>query len=168
MPDGLVLGRLVRGRLGQNDGQVFGGRGAGPRVGVLRGGLGQPGRVTAGQALAVGRGRGQGRELGVAVGQGLSGRGGQDGQVPVARGQGGAGQPGGQRGITEQRPPPGLQVVSGPGGVASFLRRTLLGKGLGGPSLPLDVGRADDIPVHLRRMVALRDQHCQFPGRYFL
>jgi hypothetical protein len=35
-----------------------------------------------------------------------------------------------------------LQVVSGPGGAASFLRRQLLGKGLGGPSLPLDVGQA--------------------------
>jgi hypothetical protein len=57
-----------------------------------------------------------------------------------------------------------VQVVSGPGGVASFLRRTLLGKGLNGPSLPLDVGQTDDIPVHLRRLVALRDQHCQYPG----
>jgi Domain of unknown function (DUF222) len=57
-----------------------------------------------------------------------------------------------------------LQIVSGPGGVASFLRRNLLGKGLNGPSLPLDVGQTDDIPVHLRRLVALRDQHCQFPG----
>jgi hypothetical protein len=34
-----------------------------------------------------------------------------------------------------------LQVVSGPGGVASFLRRNLLGRGLNGPSLPLDVGQ---------------------------
>jgi hypothetical protein len=34
-----------------------------------------------------------------------------------------------------------LQVVSGPGGVASFLRRNLLGKGLNRPSLPLDVGQ---------------------------
>jgi Domain of unknown function (DUF222) len=57
-----------------------------------------------------------------------------------------------------------LQVVSGPGGAASFLRRQLLGKPLGGPSLPLDVGQSDDIPVHLRRLVALRDQGCQFPG----
>jgi hypothetical protein len=57
-----------------------------------------------------------------------------------------------------------LQIVSGPGGVASFLRRNLLGKGLNGPSLPLDVGQTDDIPVHLRRLVALRDQTCQFPG----
>jgi Domain of unknown function (DUF222) len=57
-----------------------------------------------------------------------------------------------------------LQVVSGPGGVASFLRRNLLGQGLNGPSLPLDVGRTDDIPVHLRRLAALRDQTCQYPG----
>src|SRR5579863_2554493 len=57
-----------------------------------------------------------------------------------------------------------LQIVSGPGGVASFLRRNLLGKGLNGPSLPLDVGQTDDIPMHLRRLVALRDQQCQFPG----
>ena len=57
-----------------------------------------------------------------------------------------------------------LQVLSGPGGVASFLRRQLLGQGLNGPSLPLDVGQTDDIPVHLRRLVALRDQKCQHPG----
>ena len=47
-------------------------------------------------------------------------------------------------------------------------RRNLLGQGLNGPSLPLDVGRADDIPVHLRRLVALRDQTCQYSGGYFL
>ena len=57
-----------------------------------------------------------------------------------------------------------LQVVSGPGGVASFLRRNLMGKGLNGPSLPLDVGATDEIPVHLRRLVALRDQTCRHPG----
>ncbi|MFZ0189421.1 MAG: HNH endonuclease signature motif containing protein, partial [Streptosporangiaceae bacterium] len=57
-----------------------------------------------------------------------------------------------------------LQVVSGPGGAASVLRRHLLGKPLGGPSLPLDVGQTDDIPLHLRRLVTLRDQHCQYPG----
>jgi uncharacterized protein DUF222 len=57
-----------------------------------------------------------------------------------------------------------IAVVSGPGGVASFLRRNLLGRGLGGPSLPLDVGQADQIPAHLRRLVALRDQGCQYPG----
>jgi hypothetical protein len=57
-----------------------------------------------------------------------------------------------------------LRVVSGPGGAASVLRRHLLGKPLAGPSLPLDVGQTDEIPVHLRRLVALRDQHCQFAG----
>ena len=57
-----------------------------------------------------------------------------------------------------------IQIVSGPGGVASFLRRHLLGKGLNGPSLPLDVGQTDEIPVHLRRLVALRDQTCRHPG----
>jgi hypothetical protein len=57
-----------------------------------------------------------------------------------------------------------IQVVSGPGGVASFLRRNLMGKGLNGPSLPLDVGQTDEIPVHLRRLVALRDQTCRHPG----
>jgi Domain of unknown function (DUF222) len=60
-----------------------------------------------------------------------------------------------------------LQVVSGPGGAASYLRRHLLGKPLAGPSLPLDVGQTDDIPLHLRRLVALRDQTCQYPGGYF-
>ncbi len=57
-----------------------------------------------------------------------------------------------------------IQIVSGPGGLASFMCRNLLGKPLGGPSLPLDVGQTDDIPVHLRRLVALRDQGCQHPG----
>ena len=61
-----------------------------------------------------------------------------------------------------------IQIISGPGGLASFLRRNLLGKPLAGPSLPLDVGQTDEIPVHLRRLVALRDQGCGFPGRYFL
>ena len=49
-----------------------------------------------------------------------------------------------------------IQIISGPGGLASFLRRNLLGKPLAGPSLPLDVGQTDEIPVHLRRLVALR------------
>src|SRR5580700_3644760 len=57
-----------------------------------------------------------------------------------------------------------LQVVSGPGGAASVLRRHLLGKPLAGPSLPLDVGQTDEIPIHLRRLVALRDQTCQYAG----
>ena len=50
------------------DAQVFGGGGPGPGIGVLRGGLGQAVRVAAGEAPAVGRGGGQGRELRVGVG----------------------------------------------------------------------------------------------------
>jgi hypothetical protein len=57
-----------------------------------------------------------------------------------------------------------IQIVSGPGGIASFLRRNLLGAGLAGPSLPLDIGQTDEIPVHLRRLAALRDQGCAYPG----
>ena len=40
-----------------------------------------------------------------------------------------------------------IQIMSGPGGLASFLRSNLLGKPLAGPSLPLDVGQTDDIPI---------------------
>jgi len=55
-------------------------------------------------------------------------------------------------------------LVSGPGGLASFLRRGLLDARLAGPSLPLDVGRSSDIPAAIRRAVTLRDQHCQWAG----
>jgi hypothetical protein len=55
-------------------------------------------------------------------------------------------------------------LLSGPGGLASFLRRRLLDGRLAGPSLPLDVGVSRDIPAAIRRAVILRDQHCRFPG----
>jgi hypothetical protein len=57
-----------------------------------------------------------------------------------------------------------VDLLSGPGGLASFLRRRQLGARLGGPSLPLDVGVSADIPAAIRRAVVLRDQHCRFPG----
>ena len=57
-----------------------------------------------------------------------------------------------------------VDLLSGPGGLASFLRRRQLGARLGGPSLPLDVGVSRDIPAAVRRAVTLRDQHCRFPG----
>src|SRR5580692_4329941 len=57
-----------------------------------------------------------------------------------------------------------VDLVSGPGGLASFLRTRLLGARLGGPSLPLDVGRSADIPAAIRRAVILRDQHCRWAG----
>jgi Domain of unknown function (DUF222) len=57
-----------------------------------------------------------------------------------------------------------VALVSGPGGLASFLRTQLLGARLAGPSLPLDVGRSAEIPAAIRRAVILRDQHCRWAG----
>jgi hypothetical protein len=56
------------------------------------------------------------------------------------------------------------ELLSGPGGLASFLRRGLLGARLGGPSLPLDVGWSENIPAGIRNAVLIRDRHCRWPG----
>ena len=58
-----------------------------------------------------------------------------------------------------------VDLLSGPGGLASFLRRRQLGARLGGPSLPLDIGYSETIPAGIRSAVMLRDQHCQWAGR---
>ena len=57
-----------------------------------------------------------------------------------------------------------IDLVSGPGGLASFLRRRQLGARLGGPSLPLDIGYSTTIPAGIRNAVILRDRHCRWPG----
>jgi hypothetical protein len=57
-----------------------------------------------------------------------------------------------------------VDLVSGPGGLASFLRTRLMDARLAGPSLPLDVGHSDQIPAAIRRAVILRDQHCRWAG----
>ena len=57
-----------------------------------------------------------------------------------------------------------VDLVSGPGGLASFLRTRQLGPRLAGPSLPLDVGHSAEIPAAIRRAVILRDQHCRWAG----
>ena len=57
-----------------------------------------------------------------------------------------------------------INLVSGPGGLASFLRTRQLGARLSGPSLPLDVGHSAEIPAAIRRAVILRDQHCRWAG----
>jgi hypothetical protein len=57
-----------------------------------------------------------------------------------------------------------VRLVSGPGGLASFLRRRQFDGKLAGPSLPLDVGASRDIPAGIRAAVIARDQHCQWPG----
>jgi hypothetical protein len=50
-----------------------------------------------------------------------------------------------------------VELLSGPGGLASFLRRKLLESRLTGPSLPLDIGYSDTVPAHIRNAVRLRD-----------
>jgi hypothetical protein len=57
-----------------------------------------------------------------------------------------------------------IQFVSGPGALASALRRSLLGAPLNTRSVPLDIGYSDTIPESIRRAVILRDQHCAWPG----
>jgi Domain of unknown function (DUF222) len=55
-------------------------------------------------------------------------------------------------------------VLSGPGGLASFLRTEQLGARLAGPSLPLDIGYSSTIPPGIRNAVVLRDRKCRWPG----
>jgi len=57
-----------------------------------------------------------------------------------------------------------VDLLSGPGGLASFLRRRQLGVRLAGPSLPLDIGYSATIPAGIRSAVILRDKHCRWPG----
>jgi Domain of unknown function (DUF222) len=57
-----------------------------------------------------------------------------------------------------------IRFVSGPGALASALRRNLLGAPLNTKSVPLDIGYSDTIPESIRRAVILRDQHCAWPG----
>jgi hypothetical protein len=57
-----------------------------------------------------------------------------------------------------------VDLLSGPGGLASFLRRHQLGARLAGPSLPLDIGYAETVPAGIRHAVLLRDRHCQWAG----
>jgi hypothetical protein len=58
-----------------------------------------------------------------------------------------------------------VDLLSGPGGLAGFLRRRQLGARLAGPSLPLDIGMSESIPAGIRNAVILRDRHCQWAGR---
>ena len=57
-----------------------------------------------------------------------------------------------------------VNLLSGPGGLASFLRREQLGARLAGPSLPLDIGYAETVPAGIRNAVMLRDQRCRWAG----
>jgi len=56
-------------------------------------------------------------------------------------------------------------VLSGPAGLAAFLRTRLLDSAFPAVSLPLDTGAPTaQVPANLRRAVITRDQHCAFPG----
>ncbi len=57
-----------------------------------------------------------------------------------------------------------IDLLSGPGGLASFLRTKQLGARLAGPSLPLDIGISSTIPAGIRTAVILRDRKCRWPG----
>jgi hypothetical protein len=57
-----------------------------------------------------------------------------------------------------------IRFVSGPGALASAVRRSLLGKPLNTRSAILDVGYADDIPDAIRKAFIARDKGCAWPG----
>ena len=56
-----------------------------------------------------------------------------------------------------------IDFVSGPAGLAGWLRTTLLAPPYNTPSLPLDIGYSDTIPASIRRAVLLRDRGCAWP-----
>ncbi len=58
-----------------------------------------------------------------------------------------------------------VSLLSGPAGLAAYLRTQLTGGFFPAPSLPLDLGEpTEQVPPHLRRAVINRDRHCSFPG----
>jgi hypothetical protein len=58
-----------------------------------------------------------------------------------------------------------IDLVSGPDGIASILRRSLLDEPYNSKSVILDVGYSDTIPPHIRRAVQLRARGCcEWPG----
>ena len=58
-----------------------------------------------------------------------------------------------------------VDLVSGPAGIASILRRGLLEHPWNTPSLPLDIGYHESIPASIRRAVNWRDRYkCAWPG----
>jgi uncharacterized protein DUF222/HNH endonuclease len=56
-----------------------------------------------------------------------------------------------------------IDFVSGPAGLAGWLRTTLLAPPYSSPSVPLDIGYSDSIPASIRRAVQLRDRGCAWP-----
>ncbi len=58
-----------------------------------------------------------------------------------------------------------VRLLSGPGGLAAYLRGVLTPQPAASISLPLDLGKSTEtVPAYLRRGVTTRDKHCAFPG----
>ena len=56
-------------------------------------------------------------------------------------------------------------VLSGPRGLAAWLRTSLVTGPAASVSLPLDLGKpTETVPAWLRNAIAVRDKHCGFPG----
>jgi hypothetical protein len=57
------------------------------------------------------------------------------------------------------------RLLSGPGGLASYLRGALLPQPAASISIPLDLGRpTETVPAGLRRAIIARDKHCASPA----
>jgi len=56
-----------------------------------------------------------------------------------------------------------VDLVSGPTGLAAYLRTQLLEKPWNKPSLPLNIGWSDSIPWYIRKAVIMRDRTCAWP-----
>jgi hypothetical protein len=60
-----------------------------------------------------------------------------------------------------------MRLLSGPTGLAAYLRSQLTPQPAASISLPLDLGRSSEtVPAYLRRGVITRDKHCAFAGCY--
>jgi hypothetical protein len=57
-----------------------------------------------------------------------------------------------------------VDLVSGPGGLAAALRQGLLPPPYTTKPVILDIGHSSQVPGAIRRAVALRARHCEWPG----
>jgi hypothetical protein len=85
---------------------------------------------------------------------------------PAARpGDGGAGGGLGRAAARELILRHAVALLSGPDGLAAWLRTGTLPPPAASVSLPLDIGAVTDVvPAHLRRAIITRDRHCAAPG----